>query len=49
VFYGDYLRLTDFLFNIFPYYGWAVELLIPALLLVIAVILKKGGKFLRDD
>jgi hypothetical protein len=32
VFYGDYLRLTDFLFNIFPYYGWAVELLIPALL-----------------
>jgi spore germination protein KB len=49
VFYGDHLRLADYLFNIFPYYGWAVELLIPALVLVIAVIFKKGGKFLRDD
>ncbi|MDD4783497.1 MAG: endospore germination permease [Syntrophaceticus sp.] len=48
VFYGDQLSLTNFLFNIFPYYGFAVGLLIPTLVLLIALIFKKGGK-LQDD
>mgnify|MGYP000979484987 CR=1 FL=1 len=44
VFYGTHLQLTDFLFKIWPYYGFAVELLIPAVILLIAIIRKKGGK-----
>ncbi|MFY9139847.1 MAG: endospore germination permease [Thermacetogeniaceae bacterium] len=44
LFYGDHLSLTHFLSHIFPYYGPVVELVIPALVLLIAVILKKGGK-----
>ncbi len=44
LFYSDHLSLINFLSKIFPYYGPAVELLIPALVLVIAVIFKKGGK-----
>ena len=38
------LSLTNLLVNIFPYYGCTVELLIPALVLMIAVIFKKGEK-----
>jgi spore germination protein KB len=44
VFYGTHLQLTDFLFKILPYYGPAVELLIPALILLIAIIRRKGGE-----
>lgn len=42
VFYGTHLQLTNFLFKIWPYYGGAVQFLIPALVLLIAIIRKKG-------
>lgn len=48
VFYSDQLELTNFLFNVFPYYGCTVELLIPALVLLIAAIFKKGDKSQND-
>lgn len=44
VFYGTDLQLTNFLFKIWPYYGGAIELLIPAMVLLIAIIRKKGGE-----
>ncbi|CEO89772.1 GerAB/ArcD/ProY family transporter [Syntrophaceticus schinkii] len=44
VFYGTQLHLTNFLFKTWPYYGGAVQLLIPAIMLLIAIIRKKGGE-----
>lgn len=44
VFYGTQLHLTNFLFKTRPYYGGAVQLLIPAIMLLIAIIRKKGGE-----
>ena len=41
VLYGTSQELTTFLVNIFPVYGPVVELIIPALILLIAVIRKK--------
>lgn len=44
LFYGTQLQLTTFLFNVWPYYGGAVQLLIPTILLLITIIRKKGGE-----
>lgn len=42
VFYGTQLQLTNFLYKIWPYYGNTVQFLIPALVLLTAIIRKKG-------
>lgn len=48
VFYGTQLQLTNFLYKVWPYYGGAVQLLIPAIILLIAIMLKKGGETHHD-
>ncbi|NPV89641.1 MAG: endospore germination permease [Firmicutes bacterium] len=40
---SDYLKLVEFLSKFWPFYGYTVELLIPGLILLVAVIRKKGG------
>lgn len=42
IFYGSYVQVVDFLSKIWPFYGAATQLLIPALVLLIAVLRKKG-------
>jgi spore germination protein KB len=39
----DYIRLVDLMEKTWPWYSQIVELLIPALVLLVAVIRKKGG------
>jgi spore germination protein KB len=43
VLYGTYLKLSNYLFHDWPIEALIVELAIPALILLIAVIRKKGG------
>jgi spore germination protein KB len=43
VLYGNYLKLDTFLFKTYPIYAPVVELAVPALILLIAVIRKKSG------
>ncbi len=44
VFLGTYSQMTDFLFRIWPPYAAAVELVIPAIILLIAVVRKKEAR-----
>ncbi|NPV89234.1 MAG: endospore germination permease [Firmicutes bacterium] len=41
---SDYLRLIIFFKQVWPFYGCTIELIIPSLILLIAVILGKGKK-----
>jgi spore germination protein KB len=43
ILYSDYLQLVDFLARVWPFYGFSLELLLPALILLAAVLRKKGG------
>jgi spore germination protein KB len=43
VVFGVYFNLTDFLFRIWPVYGVIVDLVLPAIILLVAVLRKKGG------
>lgn len=42
IFYGNYVQVVDFLSQVWPFYGSTIELLIPVLILLLAVIRKKG-------
>jgi len=48
VLYGTNLKLVTFMFTTYPIIALAVELAVPALILLIAVIRKKGGKPIAD-
>lgn len=41
IFYGTYIQVVEFLSKVWPYYGYTVELIIPALVLLIAILRKK--------
>lgn len=43
ILYSDYINLVDFLSKVWPFYGFSLELLLPALILLVAVLRKKGG------
>lgn len=42
-FYGTYIQVVEFLSKVWPAYGCTIELIIPGLILLIAVLRKKGG------
>lgn len=46
-FYGTYIQVVEFLSRVWPIYGCIIELILPGLVLLIAVIRKKGGT--RDE
>lgn len=39
----DYLNLIGFLSRVWPFYGYTVELVIPGLILIVALVRKRGG------
>lgn len=41
VFYGSYVQVVDFLSKVWPYYGATIQIAIPGLILLIAVIRRK--------
>lgn len=42
-FYGTYIQVVEFLSKVWPFYGMVVELVIPGLVLLTAVLRKKGA------
>jgi len=42
IFYGSYVQVVEFLSKVWPYYGGIIQLAIPGLVLLIAVLRKKG-------
>ncbi len=43
-FYGTYIQVVNFLSKVWPIYGCTIELIIPGLILLIAVLRKKRGR-----